>query len=88
MEYREEIDQTASGLDFPSFTLICYLSTRLRARGISTTQTPPPIRQTPTKSVAFESAIQVFGQQRTAHLQPITINEHAEVFNVTAGFLT
>jgi len=37
------------------------------------------------KSVAFESAIQVFGQQRAAHPQSLAIKEHVEVFNITAG---
>jgi hypothetical protein len=39
------------------------------------------------KIVAFESAIQVFGQQRTAHPQPLAINQHVEVFYITEGFL-
>ena len=40
---------------------------------------------TPMKSVAFESDIQVLGQQRAAHPQPLAIKEHVEVFNITAG---
>jgi hypothetical protein len=42
---------------------------------------------TPMKSVAFESAKKVFGEQRAAHPQPLAIKEHVEVFNITAGFL-